>query len=242
MKKLIGILLALPAFLLFSGCADKSTHTEPVETITVGCGKTAILVYVAKEQKFFNSNGLTVEIKDYDAGKLATDALLSGEVDISTASDSVFVSHSYTHPNLKCLGSIATHRINEFVARRDHGIEDFSDMKGKKIGITRKSTGEFLLGRLLTFNHLTLQDVEIIDLTPLAIVEAFINGEIDAALTWEPNIFNIKKRIGPKTLSWSAQDGMDSNFLLISREKWIKSHSSAIERFLKALFVTVHRQ
>ena len=235
MNKLIGILIILPALLLYSGCADKSPLTGPAETITVGCGKTAILVYVAKEQKFFESKGLDVEIKDYDAGKLATDALIAGKIDISTASASVFVSHSFTDKDLRTLGSIATHHLNEFIARKDHGIEHFSDVKGKKIGVTRKSTGEFLLGRLLSFNQLSLQDIDIIDLPPPAIVEALINSEIDAALTWGQNIFQIKKRLGPKAVSWPAQGDQDIYFILISKDKWIMSHSSAAERFLKAL-------
>jgi len=198
-------------------------------------GDTGSLVYIAEEQGYFTQNGLEVTIKDYEAGKLACDALLAGEVDICTATESVFVSNSFNNPDLRTFGTIALAQITELVARKDRGISKVKDIKNKKIGVTRKSAGEYFLGSFLTFNSLSFDDVTIVDLAPSEIVDAIVAGEIDAGLTWDPNIYNIKEKLGYNVISWPGQSGQDFYFLLISKENWIKNNPKTTERFLKAL-------
>lgn len=214
---------------------QNQTNHGPLEKLKVGVGRTAVLVYVAQEQGFFTENGLDVTIDPFDAGKLAMDAMLNGEVDIATASSSVLVSHSFDRNDIKTFGAIATFQIQELLARTDHGISQTSDLKGKKIGITKSSAGEAALGRFLVFNELSFQELEIVDLNPTEIEERIINGEIDAALVWEPHPYNIKKALGDKVVSWPGDSDQDSTFLLITKSEWITAYPSKAERLLTAL-------
>lgn len=208
--------------------------------IAAYAGDSGALVYIAENQGYFKDSGLDVTIKDYEAGKFATDALLAGQADISTATEFVFVSNSFNNSDLRVMGTIATSRTNELIARKDHGINAPEDLKGKKIGITKKSIGEFDLGRFLTFNGLSMDVVEIVDMKPSALVEAITQGHIDATLTWDPNIYNIKKRLGENAMSWPAQSGQDFYFILITKKGWIENYPSATKRFLKALLQAEH--
>lgn len=239
MKKILitGFTVLAAALFIYDCSGEKSPYTGPVEKVTLAAyaGDTGALVYIAENQGYFKDNGLKVNIKDYEAGKLATDALLAGEADIATASEFVFVTHSFNKPNLRTLATIATARVIELIARMDHGIKKPEDLKGKKIGITQKSMGEFCLGRWLTFNGLTIGDAEIVDLKPSELVDAIANGHIDAALTWDPNVYNIKRMLGENAASWPGQSGQDFFFILITTEGWIKNHPSAAKRFLKAI-------
>ena len=133
------------------------------------------------------------------------------------------------------MGSIAAAQVCELIARKDHGIQKHGDLKGKKIGITRKSAGEFFLGRFLTFHGLLMDEVEIVGLKPTELVHAIINGQVDAVLTWDPNAYNIKVGLGKNAVSWPGQSRQDFYFILITKEDWIKNHPSATKRFLKAL-------
>ena len=233
---LIDSLIVSVALALLCACSQEQSQPKgSLEKITVGAGQSAVLVYVAKDQGYFTKYGLDVAIKDYQAGKLATDALMAGEVDISTASDSAFVSNSFAYDDLRTFGVIATNQTMELVARKDHGINQIQDLKGKKVGVTKKSSGEFSLGRLLSFHGLSIQEIKIVDLKPKAIVQSIQSSQIDAAVTWQPHVYTIKGKLGDNAISWSADQDQDAYFLLITKNEWISSHPSSIKNFLKAL-------
>ncbi len=230
-------LIVLAALLVIGACGQQKPQPEgAVEKITLAAATVdpGSLVYIAKERGYFKDNGLEITIKKYEAGKLAADALLAGKADVATSSGFVFVSDSFDNPDLKIFGTIATSQNCKLISHKDHGIEKPEDLKGKRIGITRKSSGEFYLGRFLTFYGLSFSDVEIVDLKPTEIAEALIKGDLDAALTWEPHIYNIQKKLGESATVWPGQSGQDNYFLLITKEDWLKGHASTARRLLKA--------
>jgi NitT/TauT family transport system substrate-binding protein len=222
-------------------CIDKPPNsTAKTETITVAAyaGDSGMLVYLAETLGYYKQNNLNVIIKDYESGKQATDAMLAGQADLSTATDFVFVSNGIDHADLRTIGTIAMARMCDLVVRKDRGILAPKDLKGKTIGITQKSVGEFMLGRFLLFNDLLIEDVQIVDLTPSELIRSITSGQIDAALTWDPNIYTIKHKLREKVVSWGAQGGQDFNFLLITLEKWIERYFTAGKRLLTALVQT----
>ncbi len=232
----IGIVIIAVIGISVGGCQEKpEKYTGPVEKITVAAAEylTGALIYVAEDQGFFEENGLDVTIKGYGSGKACADALINGEADISTSADNVLVSNSFEHTELRVLGTVATAQVKELVARKDKGITTINDLIGKKLGVTKKSGAEFLLGPFLIFNGLSYKDVEIVDLKPSEIVEAISNGDIDAAFTWDPYIYNIKKELGENAISWFG--GEDFYFVLITKEDWIENNTAATERFMKSL-------
>jgi NitT/TauT family transport system substrate-binding protein len=230
----IVIGLAVGAYFWLSQEQPKK-YTGPVEKITLAAyaGETGALVYVAEDQGYFEKNGLEVTIKDYESGKAAADALIDGEADICTSAGFVLVSNSFDYADLRVLGTVATAEVKELVARKDKEITIIDDLKGKKIGVTKKSGGEFSLVKFLTFNRISLQDVELVDLKPSEIVEAISNGDIDAAFTWDPHVYNIKKQLGDNAIGWPG--GQDFYFVLITKEDWVKNNPAAAKRFTKSV-------
>ena len=210
-------------------------YTGPVEKLTVAAAHylTGVLVYVAEDQGFFEKNGLEVIIKGYGSGKACADALIAGEADISTSADNVFVSNSFDYADLRVLGTVATKQIKELVARKDKGITTTDDLIRKKIGVTKKSGGEFQLGVFLVFNGLSQKDVELVDLKPSEIVKAILKGDIDAAFTWDPYVYNMKKELGDNAISWHG--GKDFYFVLLTKQDWIESNPATAKRFIKSL-------
>ena len=222
-------------YLLNQETSKELEYTGSIEKIVLAgyAGEAGTLVYIAKEQGSFEKNGLDVEIKDYQSGKAATDALLTGEADISTSADSVLVSNSFDYEDLIVFGTISTFENKELIARKDKGISQPSDLKNKKIGVTKKSGGEFALGFFLIFNSISQQDIEIVDLKPFEMLEAISNGDVDAVFTWDPNVYNIKQELGNNAISWPGQS--DFYFVLLTKKDWLENNPAAAERFLKSI-------
>jgi len=210
-------------------------YTGPVEKITVAAAEylTGALVYVAEDQGFFEKNGLEMTIKGYGSGKACADTLIAGEADISTSADNVFVSNSFKHADLRILGTVATKQVKELVARKDKGITTINDLIGKKVGVTKRSGAEFQLGVFLTFNGISREDIELVDLKPSEMMGAISNGDVDAVFVWDPYLYNIKKELYENAISWHG--GEDFYFVLLTKEDWIENNSAAVERFMKSM-------
>jgi NitT/TauT family transport system substrate-binding protein len=215
---------------------DSRIYSGPIEKITVAAyeGEASLLLYIAKEYGFFEQNGLDVTILGFESGKAAADALLAGAADLSTSASGVLVSYSFDHPDLRALATIATINVQGLIARKDRGITSPTDLIGKKLGVTKKSHGEFNLGIFLTLNSLSINEVEIVDLSPSEIVEKLVSGEIDAGFTWEPNLYKAKALLGDNALV-IKKDVPEFHFAILSTVGWVDNNTSAAERFVGAL-------
>lgn len=145
--------------------ASVPTYTGPVERVTTGLiGEYAALILIAQDQGYFKAAGLDVTLKDYSSGPAALADLLAGKLDTAMGADFAGVRNSFAGEDLKILAIMSKAEAFDMIARRDHDISTIADLKGKQIGVTRKTVGEFYLGQFLTFNKLSLSDVSIIDL------------------------------------------------------------------------------
>ncbi len=85
----------------------------------------------------------------------------------------------------------------------------------------------------MLYNGLSIDDGELVDLKPSGIVKAVINGDVDAGVTWDPNVYSIKEELGGNAVSWSVVESF--YFVLITKEDWIKNNPAAAERFIKSV-------
>jgi len=238
MKRAISIVIVavVMATVTITGCVGVEKPAGPVEKITLAAyaGETGALVYVAEDQGFFEENGLEVTIKDYESGKAATNILIAGEADIATAADDVFISNALDHADLRLFGTVATAEVTELIARKDKGIMTINDLIGKKVGVTKNTGCEIALASFLLDNGLSINELELVDLRPSEIVKAILNGDIDAAVTWDPNVYNIKKELGDNAVSWgNIQESF--YFVLITKKEWLENNPTAAKRFIKAV-------
>lgn len=204
-------------------------------SIGVYAGDISALIYVADEKGFFVENGLDVFISEFNTGKQAFDALIDNQVDIATTGDSVMTSQSFIKPNIISFGSISSFQFSAMIARVDSGINTPQDLIGKKIGIALGTSAEFYNILFLSNNEISLDDVEIIDLSPSDSVDAIINNEIDAVLSWDPNIFNIKKQLGDNAISWNVQGIQKAYFILITDKQYLENNPEISKCFLNSL-------
>ncbi|QEI08903.1 ABC transporter substrate-binding protein [Pigmentiphaga aceris] len=72
-------------------------------------------------------------------------------------------------------------------------INSFADLKGKTIGVDAPGTAPYFgLAWMLNKNGMTLKDVKTATMSPQAAAQAFVAGQNDAAMTYEPFLSTVR--------------------------------------------------
>jgi len=235
--KLVIWVPALMALVLSSWSCSKADYSGKVETVTIGATPIELnaLIYVADERRFFTNNGVRVVFKDYDTGVAAVDGLLKGEVDIALTTEFVIVGKSLQKQAVLDLVTIDKTMLFYIIARADRGIKTTADLKGKRIGVPRQTITEFYLGRMLELNGMRIQQVTMVDTKASDPAGAIAGGDVDAVVTWEPHVTQIKQQMGNTVIIWPVQSGQVSYWSVVSVPGWINQHPHLVRQFLKSL-------
>ncbi len=232
-----GILAVLLLTVFGSFSCSKEDYSGKVETVIIGTTPIEVnaLIYVADERRFFTNNGVRVVFKDYDTGLAAVTGLLKGEVGIALAAEFVIVGKSLQKQDVLGLATIDKSMIYHIIARADRGIKTTADLKGKRIGVSRQTVTEFYLGRMLELNGIRIQQVTMVDTKTSDIAERLAGGDVDAVVTWEPHVTQIKQQMRNTVIIWPVQSGQLSYWNIVATEFWIKNHPELVNRFLRSL-------
>lgn len=220
---------------------DSSGLLSPAEQerlpVRIGAPPTEInaLIWVADDQGFFDEVGLDATLEPFAFGRLATEAMLAGEVDFATTAEFVVASKSFEHDDLRVVSSVSESQSMNVVARRDHGIETLEDLRGKRVGVTMATQSEFFLDRLLAFNGIDPSELELVGLRPSEMVEGLLSGEIDAAATWDPPAYNVRLQLGEDAITFPGLSDDVYYFLLVARAGWLAENPETVQRVLRAL-------
>ena len=203
-------------------------------TIGISSNHSSWLIWIAEERGYFTENGLNVTTKLLEAGKDAVIALLDGNVDVAAAAEYVLVGNAINEKKIQAVVSIAKIEFQYLIGRKDLGILNVSDLKGKKVGVTRQTSAEFYLGRYLQLHNISLHDVTLVDLKPTQLGGSLTTGEVDAVLAWDPYAYTIEKNLGGNALIRLAQSGQTMYWLLVCRSDFITRHPELIDRLLRS--------
>jgi NitT/TauT family transport system substrate-binding protein len=212
-------------------------YSGSVESITLGLypHEANASIYVAEDQGLFNRNGLGVTERNYDTGLTAVNGLLDGNVDVALTSEYIVVGNAFRKEDIRLMGNIRKGWSLDVVGRRDRGIENISDLKGKKIGVPLRTNAEFFLDRFLTLNGMQLRDVTLVDVKASPNVDAILDGSVDAVVVASNSITTIRERSGNNVVTWSAQGNQAVFWLLACRNDWIAGHAQTINKLLRSL-------
>lgn len=224
------------------------TGNVPLEHITTGnVGEYSTLSIIAQAKGYFKQNGLEVGMQDYDSGPAAVADLLAGKIDTVTAADFVGVSNSFNNEPIRILATQMRAYSFFLVVRKDHNITKPADLKGKKIGVTKSTAGEFYLGQYLILNKLQLSDITVVYDTPDNLVNLMTDERLDAVVTFDPHIHDIQKLLKKDAAVWSLQGNQRLSTMLYGTEKLVKERPDTIKMYLKSLaeaenFILAHNE
>ena len=146
---------------------------------------------LAKEAGIFEKNGLSVEIKKIPQ-KDRHLAIASGDIQCAATTVETFMIWNAAGVPIKQLFQLdMSHGADGMAVRND--IASIADLKGKTVAASAPGTSPyFVLAWMLNENGLSLDDVTVVNLEPSAAAQAFVAGQNDAAMTYEPYLSTVR--------------------------------------------------
>lgn len=245
MSKKISIILAIVIIAIVGVIVVVNKNKTPVplekKTITIADTRaiSTALLPVAVENKIFDKYGLDVKLLPVQTGDEALKAVVGKSADIALAAVTPYAFLAINKPEMKIFVTVAESHDDQIIARKDKNISRPPDLKGKKVGYAKTTVSELGLEKFLQTNGLKKEDVQWVNLKPLAMPAALLSGDIDAYSAWEPHLANGIKMLGDKAVIFDQpQNTYTWQMNLIADESYINSNKDTLEKLVKALIET----
>jgi NitT/TauT family transport system substrate-binding protein len=136
-------------FYLIVALLSSANSTKAADTLRISYSGPSIsnaLLWVCKEGNLFEKNGLDVEMI-YLAGSLGQSALIAGETQFAVYTGLLMTPARLQGADVTMIASFLDHLLSRLVVRPD--IRSASDLRGKRLGITRFGTASDFGMRLM---------------------------------------------------------------------------------------------
>jgi aliphatic sulfonates family ABC transporter substrate-binding protein len=195
------------------------------------------LLVVARDLKLFEKEGLTPTFVKFAAGPPMIEAAREKQIDVTTIGTAPLVRGLSQGVDWVVVGINPEGSYGEgLVAGSGSGIRKLADLAGKRIGVVKGSTAQFGLFTALQQVGIRRDRVQLVDMSPGEQLTALANGEIDAAMVWEPWI---QRMIHEANARLIVTEGDMGTYMAVSvyaaRGDWLRENREAAVRYLRAL-------
>ena len=148
---------------------------------------------LAEKAAIFKQNGVDVTIK-FIPQKDRHLAIASGDVQCAATTVETFIVWNANGVPIKQVVQLdKSYGADGMVTR--HNITRISELKGKTVAASAPGTAPyFTLAWMLKKNGLSVKDVKIVNLEPAVAAQAFVAGQNDAAMTYEPYLSTVRDK------------------------------------------------
>ena len=146
---------------------------------------------LARDAGIFKKNGLDVELKKIPQ-KDRHLAIASGDIQCAATTVETWIVWNANGVATKQIFQMdKSYGADGMVVRNT--IQKIADLKGKTVAASAPGTAPyFTLAWMLKKNGLSVKDVTIVNLEPAAAAQAFVAGQNDAAMTYEPYLSTVR--------------------------------------------------
>jgi sulfonate transport system substrate-binding protein len=241
MKNLVMTMLVLlfSGTVLFANGKKDDVQLNQAKVIRVGWQATGSVKFIGEGQGFiereFGKDGIKFEFVQFTYGPPIIEALATGDLDFGLVGDMPIVT---AIANGLPVQSVFKHGIdpnsNILLVPVNSPIQSIYDLKNKRIGTGIGSSAHHFLILLLEQAGISVDDVEIVNLTPTDLGSALATGQLDAGTTWEPYSTIFISRGFARAVIKSEGIKQNTNNEVASKE-FIEKNPDLTARYLKVL-------
>ena len=181
-------------------------------------------------EKEFAKDGIGIRWVQTLGSNKALEFLSAGSIDFgSTAGSAALVSKINGNP-IKSIYVYSRPEWTALVTRKDSAISKVSDLKGKRVAVTRGTDPHIFLVRALLSKHLSEKDITPVLLQHPDGKTALIRGDVDAWAGLDPMMAQAEVEDGAKLFFRKPE--ANTWGILNVREEFLKDHPDLVRRVL----------
>ena len=236
MKRVLATALVAAATLLTSPGAALTADPESVRVAYFREWPTAN--QVAQAEKWYDEElGVPIEWKAYDTGVAMAEAMVAGEIDISYSMGVVPFALAVTAgAPIKAVGVAVSYAANDnCVVYKKEAIDraNAHELEGRKVGVPINTVTHYKMLRTLTILGVDIGKVDVVDMSPQDIGEAFIAGDLAMGCSWGGPLRRMKGH-GWELLSAYEQErlGIRSFDVIAVTDDFAAKYPDLVSKFL----------
>jgi NitT/TauT family transport system substrate-binding protein len=187
------------------------------------------------DKGLFDEQGVTVQITTMpDVGQRKT-SMIKGVTDgIAETVDMLVLDREERVPSIAVMQLDVSNGADGILATNN--IRTVEDLRGKRIAVQKNYASEALLNYVLQKHGIHSTEVHELDTEGGAAGAAFVSGQVDVAVTFEPWLSKAKQRRGGRVLISSADvPGVIVDILSI-RAEYLHEHPEVVAKVMRGWF------
>lgn len=234
--KKTAILIFSLAFAVISGCAPRPPAPK-LASVTiafqewVGYG----LFYLAAEKGFMEQEGIELVFVDEQLDSARRDAFKQGMLDFEAGTLDLLVAKAAQDTPIVAVMEIdQSFGSDAIVATQD--IKTLDNLAGKRVALARDDVGEAFISTLFYKKGLSFNNVTIVPKSAEKVAQAFLDGEADACVTWEPQVSQALQRPGARILASTKEyPGIIIDVLNVQKDLAV-NHPEVVKKVMRGWF------
>jgi NitT/TauT family transport system substrate-binding protein len=239
MVKTVGKIASLLAAGVCVAGMAASAHAQETKIALGMSGWTGFApLTLADKAGIFKKNGLEVEIKMIPQ-KDRHLALASGAIQCAATTVETHVAWNANGvPIVQIFQMDKSYGADGLAVRND--VKSFADLKGKAIGVSAPGTAPYFgLAWMLNKNGMTMKDVKLVSLEPQPAAQAFVAGQNDAAMTYEPYLSTVRANPAAGKILATTLDYPMVMDTVGCAPTWLKTNAKAAQALTNSYFEAI---
>ncbi len=196
------------------------------------------IYFIAKEKGFWEKEGLKVDFQQVDDNAVSKQLLISNKVDgIMGWTPETIQALADTGTPIKVVFATDLSDGADGILAKE-GINALEDLKGKTVSFESGSPSHLFLAYVLDRKNIPISSMNTINQTAPEAGAAFLAGEVDAAVTWEPWLSRANTRKGGHILA-STRDVLILPALPVFRTEVITNRPQDVRAFMRGVFAAM---
>ena len=225
-----------------SAGAAWSAGEAPVERLSMAVPGvppvfSGLVAFVAKDQGFFKKHGVEVEVRPFDSGAAAAQAVVAGGVDLSLSPTPVIV-RMVSNANVDLVGIYGMEHPDWLLGSADPAKVKCADLKGEAVGVDAVGGARAVaLGELLRPCGLKVEDVKLVSLSS-NVGAAIVGGQIKFGVLHIDDVPVLEEQMKRKLTVVSSIRDVDPHShynLLVATRKNLQTRRDAYVRAVAGL-------